>query len=191
MIRLTRSEYKRLTNLASVSVRIDRDGLKLNAVELEFFGPLAVFPSTSNNRKIRYRQIRGKLHPFIGKSQDHIQRLNLAKAMYVAKMVESGLALPSFKDSLVHVQVLLANSRNIIDSHNHSKPIGDWLEEVSLIDNDKNAEIHCYKKADYSLTGVNPDTTTILIRRREHVQKILQQKICDISTAASRLWGEY
>jgi len=58
--------------------------------------------------------------------------------------------------------VYLAVDGYIRDSHNYTKPIGDWLEEVGIIRDDRDAQIHCYKKADYKDLFVdNLGSTTI------------------------------
>lgn len=74
----------------------------------------------------------------------------------------------------VFVFVLLSRRRVAFDSHNFSKTVGDWLEAVELIQNDREAEIHCFKKLDYPVLADSPtwETTTDIVMTQKSEIKL-------------------
>lgn len=132
---------------------------ELEAVWIELSGSIASFPSTSNSREVGYHWTRTKTGqreklPYIRKSRSQLARLEAATWHYRAALNRSSEppAL-SFGSTRVHVLALLAHRPGRFDSHNMSKPIGDWLEAIGLIENDTNAEIDCRKKSEYKDIG--------------------------------------
>ena len=76
-----------------------------------------------------------------------------------------GLPVPSFGQVPVHVLALLSDRTGKFDSHNYSKPIGDWLQHTGIIDDDTYAEILCVKKSDYpqgQLVNINAHQTRLI-----------------------------
>lgn len=67
--------------------------------------------------------------------------------------------------SPIYVQVLLPDRPGVWDSHNYSKPIGDWLEDIGVIENDSRAIIHCYKRSIFPVIGADVGMTSIIIFR--------------------------
>lgn len=155
-------------------------GRDLTGLSIEMAGPLAIFPSTTNGRDIGWvnRKGGGK-RPIIKKTSLMLARLEAATTAYMREVTAKGYGIPSFGSRLVHVMVLLADHARIVDSHNHSKAIGDWLAAVGMFDNDSQAEIHCYKKEDYP----DPEgeafahTTKIIIQDRANVKEINKEII--------------
>lgn len=125
------------------------------------------FPSTSNSKQIgqkwmisggkRYKQ------PFIMKSQAHRSILNELTALYIRECAINSLK-PQF-DGETTIIVLLGKRPGRWDSHNFSKSIGDWLQEMNIIEDDSKAEILCFKRDDYSDEGGD----LILIQSRGQV----------------------
>lgn len=150
-----------------------RDGGELTSVRLILKGDAAIFPSTSNSRQIGYHwgysrktSQRTRL-PFICKSKFQINRLALITAAYAEAVVACGVLPPTFGAEPVTVFCLLAKARGRFDSHNYSKPVGDWLQSVGLIDDDSRAEIFCIKRDEYDgfKTAGGPATEIIVCRR--------------------------
>ena len=164
---------------SNIDIRtIANDGI-LQLVDISLSGKLAVFPSTSNNREIGYRNYRTRSKPFIRKSKSQLERLEAAKIAYVNHFFSQSLLLPRFNNALVIVSVFLCSGRGIRDSHNYSKPIGDWLEDIGLIDNDKDAEIHCYKQSDYPrlFNKITQSSTYISICKRDVIHSEMEQRL--------------
>lgn len=132
------------------------------SVTIELSGPARRPPSTSNDKVAAYRKHHGKTVPFIRRSDTALARLKAMSDLYFAELFRTGLNPLTFGATPVAVTVYLATDGYIKDSHNYTKPIGDWLQEVGLIRDDKDAQIHCYKKADYKeLFKGNAESTTI------------------------------
>ncbi len=120
----------------------------LCALVIELHGNAALFPSTSNSKQIYFNKRTGSR--FVGKSHDAKKRLDLISALFLQEIVTRyNLPIPSFGEFPIHVLALLADRPGRWDSHNYSKPIGDWLQATGIIDDDTHAEIYCVKKTDY------------------------------------------
>lgn len=159
------------------TVRIARKGGETHKLSIVLFGDVAQFPSTSNSREIRYKwgfsrktKARCRL-PFLSKSKFQTERLNLITAHYTAALLSAGTPPPSFDGELVTVLVTLARQRGRSDSHNFSKPIGDWLQFVGVLKDDTNAEIFCRKSNEHNAPT---DRTTITIIKRGEAEKTTQ-----------------
>ena len=128
----------------------------------------------------------GGKRPIIKKTSSMLIRLEAATTAYMLEVTAKGYGIPSFGSRLVHVLVLLADHARIVDSHNHSKAIGDWLAAVGMFDNDSQAEIHCYKKEDYPDPEMEAfaHTTKIIIQDRNNV-KHLNKEIFEAFNLAS------
>lgn len=127
------------------------------------------FPSTSNNREIGYRWTfrdgqRVKV-PFLMKNKQQLKALETISQLYGIALMENHMLVSPSLTGKVTVLVLLAKKGGRWDSHNASKSIGDWLEDVGIIENDTDAEILCFKKAEYFETA---NTTTIYIGPRTY-----------------------
>lgn len=125
----------------------------LCALVIELHGNAALFPSTSNSKQIYFNKKTGSR--FVGKSHDARKRLDLISALFLQEIVTRyNLPIPSFGEFPIHVLALLADRPGRWDSHNYSKPIGDWLQSTGIIDDDTSAEIHCVKKSDFPQPNV-------------------------------------
>ena len=115
---------------------------------IELYGDAALFPSTSNSKQIYYNKKTGAR--FVGKSHGAKNQLDLISAVFLQEILTRyTLPIPSFGKFPIHVLALLAERPGRWDSHNFSKPIGDWLQSTGIIDDDTFAEIVCVKKDDY------------------------------------------
>jgi hypothetical protein len=120
----------------------------LCALVIELHGDAALFPSTSNSKQIYFNKKTGAR--FVGKSSSANERISLINSVFVQELaVTSQLPVPSFGEFPIHCLALLAHRGGKFDSHNYSKPIGDWLQSTGIIDDDTHAEILCLKKTDY------------------------------------------
>lgn len=154
--------------LSDCNIRVKTFKDSLSSVWISFSGPCAHFPSTSNSREIGFKRIRGRSFklPYIRRSAESLTRLKVASTLYYqqAHLFEAQLGIPlAFGDEKTHCLVLLAKHSRRADSHNYSKPIGDWLQEIGLINNDANTEIHCFWKHHYEDLPLDPAVTDIII----------------------------
>jgi len=146
-----------------------------DAVVIELTGPYAFFPSTSNSKAIRFKRYngaqfykRGKLIPYIGSNSSHLAKLKEMSLMYVAGCLDAGIAPPSFHDTPVHCIALLARPKGIWDVHNATKPIGDWLQGVGVVTNDKSLEIWPVDISRYDMF-TNKQISRLLIQPTESI----------------------
>ena len=139
----------------SVTVSDGDDGLI--AVRIVFSGLLSKVPRKSNGAVI-HRRKDGK--PFVSTDPKVTAQCRAMASLYRAGVADLGY-VPRFRQEKVHVQVWLANRAGIWDSHNTPKAIGDFLQEVKLVDNDTNAQIWAMKK-DYIVTE-RESTTEIMV----------------------------
>ena len=142
-------------------------------IKLQWEGHL--LPSTSNNRTIG-RTPRGR--PFLMKNLKHQSMLNHLSQELKATCLKEGITHLSFKNDEVFVLALFPAKNRIWDSHNMSKALGDWLEDVRIIENDSKAEIICLKKQDYAVFP--KETTDIFIIKRGFTAKLIGKLIDDI-----------
>ncbi len=144
-----------------------------DSVTIEFAGVYML--STSNSREIGYKFVKGKRIPFIKKTQTQLANQNTLTTLYVKATIANGI-LPPHIDGKVIVLAEFPRRKDVgdnFDSHNMSKFLGDWLEYIGLIDNDKDAEIHCVKRSDYD----NGHTTKITLCRRAIAEEASKQFI--------------
>lgn len=128
---------------------------------IELFGDASRIPSTSNNKRAFY--IPKLKRAIITHSAEHKKRLKFLTNLYVEEVLRMGM-LPPHMPELVTIIVILGKQR--VDSHNMPKPIGDWLEEIGVLDNDIYAEILPFKADEHPEWGVPTDRTTIHIMAR-------------------------
>lgn len=159
---------------SAMRIEICYEKRELREINLEIQGACAHFPSTSNSREIAYKKIFSngapKTIPFIRKSDAHLAKLEALKNLLLAELTKQKqlIPFPSFLAEPVHVLVLIAHKPGRWDSHNTAKPIGDWLEDVGIINDDCDAEISCFKKS--LIPGsTNLGVTTVKIRRLDEV----------------------
>lgn len=154
---------------SSVCEVVYRDDLAL----IRFRGPAAVIPSTSNSKQIRFVGSKfggGNRRPIITNSDDNLVRLQAMMELFISATSRAKIRFMG----KVFVFVLLGKRRVAYDSHNFSKTVGDWLEAVEVIPNDRNAEIHCFKKADYPELSSGEgwaETTDIFLTQRPEVRR--------------------
>lgn len=133
------------------SVRVERFSRKgeLQGVHITLQGKLRWFPSNYYQPGTRKQGQRS--YPFIRRSPECLAYFAAAKELFEDACKRCGIDSPTFGKERVLVRFHLAKRERggRFDSHNQSKGLGDWLEEIGLIENDSNAEIRCLKKNDY------------------------------------------
>lgn len=172
--------YERYVKKSTCTIKGFEDEIGLRALQISFGGPGALFPSTSNNRQVSYNKKTKK--PFIMKNPAHQGRLKAATDLYTAACEGKKYY---FGTTPVCIDIVLCESNRLMDSHNYSKPIADWLEEVGILDDDSRAEIHCTKKKDYDYPS--PAQTEILIQRFDLVKEVNRVAVRDRFLTAKRL----
>lgn len=165
------------------------DNHKVSSWCLEISGLAAKIPSTSNSRTIAYctRRVghgQYKRTPFLRKSDSQNLRLLALTRLYFGAMIKQGNLRPNnlvFDEAeKVTVLVLLCKNKIRHDSHNYSKPVGDWLQSCNVIKDDTNAEILCFKKSEYPELFKKSATTTIIIIPRSLAKKATTDLISSV-----------
>lgn len=160
----------------------------LCALVIELHGDAALFPSTSNSKQIYYNKSSGAR--FIGKSSTASDRLKLISAVFLQEiMTRYGLPVPSFGEFPIHVLALLTDRPGKYDSHNYSKPIGDWLQSTGIIDDDTQAEILCLKKSDYpqgALISIADHRERLQTNSRLYDLRRIQEQVTDSLNDSTR-----
>ncbi len=146
---------------------------RLHSVWLKLGGKLTLFPSKSNVSFMRSK-----------KRDDMKARLHALTQHYAASLIDARLDLPEFGSDLVHVSLFCGKHSGRFDSHNQAKALGDWLEAVSLIENDSQAEIHVFKKEDYPREFRDCSYSDLIIQRRDSLEGVLYEAIAKIKAAA-------
>lgn len=150
---------------------------------IEFAGIAARLPSISNSK--RAFMPKGARFPIITHSAENKGRMAAMTDLYLEALLKEGSPLISFGNTPIHVLVLLADRPSRWDSHNFSKTIGDWLTAVGVTDDDKYAEIHCFKKSDYGDAVGPPGTTAIVIQPRSQTTPLSRSFIAEIRRASA------
>jgi len=146
---------------------------RLRSVWLKLKGKLVLFPSKSNVSFMRSK-----------KRDDMKARLYALTQLYAASLLEAAAELPEFGNDLVHVALFCGKHSGRFDSHNQVKALGDWLESISLIKDDSQAEIHVFKKEDYPREFRDCSYSDLIIQRRESLEGVLYEAITKIKAAA-------
>ena len=102
------------------------------------FSPLVKFPSSANRRFVAINRRTGK--PFICATKAHRERVASLTDAYTDALLTQQVFPPKFGDARVHVTLYVGNLRANADSHNLAKGLCDWLEEMLIVDNDKQAQ---------------------------------------------------
>jgi hypothetical protein len=161
-------------------------GGRLISVWIEFAGKAAHLPSTSNGRQIAWN--RGSNRPFVRKSTTHQARLEAMTTLYSEAILEKSLGRIEFGTDLIHVQAILAMNTRSFDSHNMTKPIGDWLQHIGMIENDSQLEIECKKRGHYLIQD-SGNTTHLTIQPLKNVQELNERHIRETRLASIRGCG--
>lgn len=187
------AEIEKILEASSCRVLVYKAEQGMHGVHIEFSGPLAHFPSTSNSREIRWmNQPGGTRRPFISKSSYQRAHLEAATRAYTQALIDGGHFLPSFGSEPVSVMALFADKKGRWDSHNQTKPLGDWLEEIGLITDDAHADIDCKKQKSFSESLAEMARTLIVVQPFSQVQSLEFQTIQEMiqcSTGALKLVG--
>lgn len=153
---------------------------------IEFGGLAANLPSVTNSREIAWAFVKGgKKRPIIRKSSNSIGRIEALSHLFIEAIVKEGFGVPTFGESEVQVTALLAKKSGRWDSHNASKVIGDWLEDVGILNDDKQAEILPIKKTDYLNDNEILGTTLLIIQPKRQVKSITEAYIQDVRKAST------
>lgn len=115
-------------------------------------GEASRWPSTSNHRQIG-RTKAGK--PFVMKSASQVRDLEKKTAEYLSACSDKSIYPGSLSFGRRRTVGVLAlsdlHARG--DSHNYSKPVGDWLEKVQIIENDRALELISLRAITLGITG--------------------------------------
>lgn len=164
--------FNRVLMNSTCKVRVARS-IDLEAVEINFSGLAARFPSMSNDRAIQSRRSKNGRHIAIGHTDEAVARMDAATALYMAEISKCD-RVPQFGNVLVYVRIMLADDRFIKDSHNHSKAICDWLQTLNIVNNDDQIECAPAKKKEYFRETEHKETR-ILVVRRTLVENFLEE----------------
>lgn len=161
------------------------DGL-LKTLKIALTGELARIPSTTNNKRLSYNRALGRT--IISNNSRHTSILARLTDAYFRALFQLGLSRLSctFADTPVHVSLIAGSINDRCDSHNLSKALCDWLEDVGIVENDKRVECWPMRGRDHpaaydqmqlnELTGVHSHVyenkhihTLILISHLTHI----------------------
>ena len=171
--RISGAQYLALSDTSVCKVQLHKTGGALIGVTIEFAGDLANLPSKSNDKMILWKQRRIMNSP---KSQAKVALMTNA---YTTALMDMGELAPTFHDAAVHVTALLSSRMKRQDSHNACKVVGDWLEKIGLIDNDKHAQIFAMRRSDYSGLSKESDSTCITVQLLSAVQNVIESAVLE------------
>ena len=170
---LTAAQYLALSDTSVCKVQLHKASGALIGVTIEFAGDLANLPSKSNDKMILWKQRRIMNSP---KSQAKVMLMTNA---YTTALMDMGELAPTFFDAAVHVTALLSSRMKRQDSHNACKVVGDWLEKVGIVNNDKQAQIWALRRSDYSTLCKESDSTRIEVQLLSAVQNLVEATVLE------------
>ena len=144
-VKMPRS-FTHSSDACEVSAKFSATGA-VSKVSIVFRGALGRIPSTSNSKAVMMTRY-GR--PFIAKNEDHQRRLAAMTKAYLDLLLEHSIypGFLTFGREQVLVIVRLSQLCDNCDTHNMSKPICDWLQAVSVLENDKFADCFCLRSAE-------------------------------------------
>lgn len=157
------SPYHDALDRSSCKVTVSDGDEGLIAVRISFGGLLSKVPRKSNGAVIHKRR---DGRPFVATDPKVTAQCRAMASLYRGAVADEGY-VPRFRGEKVHVQVWLANRAGIWDSHNTPKAIGDFLQEVKLVDNDTSAQIWAIKK-DF-IVSERESTTEIMVVKWDYI----------------------
>jgi hypothetical protein len=165
-------------------------------------GPAAKIPSTSNSRltyfpkagivaDLRNGNIKGALlklgsyRVISMKAPAHEEHLEALRELWDEMSPEKGrYAMGESAENRLFVQIFLPKVLNRGDSHNYSKPIMDWLQDVGVIENDRHVDSLILRTEEFlkwsdpkvferseTIVDLNREATIILIKRQAEIRK--------------------
>lgn len=169
-------------------VKITQDDMGLlQGVGILLFGPIAHFPSKSNDQKVAFRTgANGHSRvPYIRSSTRTKERLALLSWHYRRALSDIGVTEPpSFGPQAVYVQALFANKPGVWDVHNQPKAACDWLQEIGLVFNDSQIEPHFHKKINLDKLCTAPFCTRIIVMPWDTALPIFEQSLANAAQVA-------
>ena len=180
---ITAAQYLALSDASVCKVQLHKTGGALIGVTIEFAGPVANLPSKGNGKTIApyigsarfFRPGRGR----IVNSKDSHKREKDITQHYTVALMDMGEIAPTFHEAKVHVTAILSTRMNRQDSHNAPKFIGDWLEKVGIVNNDKQAQIWALRRSDYSTLCKESDSTRIEVQLLSAVQNLVEATVLE------------
>jgi hypothetical protein len=143
----------------------------------------AKIPSTSNNRLNFYSQPKEKIISI----KNPLHQAYLKEITEAFHLTTRGrpLSIECSLEERLFVQFVLPPALNRADSHNFSKPLMDWLQDVGIISNDKWADAFALRSDDFyesfPFLEKYRDSTLIFIRRhsdcREELRELLNNMV--------------
>lgn len=169
--------FKKVYEQSFCAVKVFKDANRLCGMWVEFGGPATKLISKANTMAILYKFGKGRVRiPYIGKSADQRGKESALSNLLTEALIRDGYALPHFEGK-TDIQAYIAHHSGRWDSHNISKFLGDWLQSLGVIGDDSDAEIKCFKKADYLDDTEILGTTQIIIQPRDQVSMLTEDYI--------------
>lgn len=156
----------------------------LDGARISVTGAASKFPSISNNRIQSVVFPKGGAKPravsFPAPAfSDILDTLSLLYQQELAKRGNLDLAVfNDDKKSRLFMLVLLSERCSRMDSHNITKAICDWVQQIGLVCNDKNLDALPLLKSQFALPDT--DTSEILIVRKGFVNDLVGSLIQQI-----------
>lgn len=180
-----KERYNKYIEDSTCTVQLWKKQGVIKGLWIAFAGSASHFPSVSNSKAIGWINKKGGgKRPTIRKNDSHLAKLSVMTALYGEELIQKGISFVGFDDMDVTVTCLIAEKSGTWDSHNYCKCIGDWLEDVGIINNDSKAEIHCYKKSDYPDFSY-PGVTELIIQPRNQVHGLTREHIQQVKQAST------
>jgi hypothetical protein len=200
-MRVSKAEHELLSIVAgstiSLHIKANDENNQPTHLVLEVTGEAARIPSTTNSRLNMFRKsgvaaeiakiLRGQGNPYLHAKKalallnttrvistinpQHRIRLAALSRLYDAIKIKPRRPLICDKDNRWLVTVHIHRDLHRVDTHNLTKPICDWLQEVGLIDNDKFIECFPVRNADFATETPDTEKLYIAMRRLEDVRK--------------------
>ncbi len=146
---------------------------------IQFAGLLANPPNKSNDHAIAYGSTKtGKRCIRIKRGVKTEAKMAAMRDLYIAALIDKGIMPPAF-DCPVHVWIYLSQAASRQDSHNTPKAIGDWLEMVGIVENDKHAQIWPFRVRDYPQLQNDLSVLRIEVQPQEQLTGVLERVILE------------
>lgn len=156
--------YSKLLTSSQCLLRLRRDARgNLLRLVIEFHGELSNLPAKSNDHRSTSS---GK----VVHSEKLKVQLSALTELYHYERLRRGLGHISFGNTPIHCQAFLGPKMHKQDSHNAPKLIGDWLESIGVVNNDRHAQIWPAFWSDYP--PYREDSGTVLV-----IEPLMERKM--------------
>lgn len=205
-----RQAFEDIIRSSRMNVKVGRSPLdrKLSRVEIEIFGPAGNIPSVSNNKMLSVHKGRAiglaknsqiphfrnelikelaRLRPQLTTNPKYQVLIDALTALWKSIAEKLSPELTAFDQGTKKIRyrffvlLLLGDQCTAADSHNVPKAACDWLEDIGLIGNDRNADCLAIRKKHLLSSNLNRTSTTIIVTRAENSTKLLSQLVDSIA----------